>query len=283
MTTRRFVALGDSSTAGVGDRMPDGSWRGWAALLAAALDADLVNLADNGAQTADVVTRQLPRALAAMPQIATVVIGVNDTLRSTFDLAMVGGGLEHTVAALRRTGAVVLTARLPDPGRMLGLPAALARPLARRIRAVNAVADVVAYRHRTLHFDAAGHPLTYDRRMWSVDRLHPSERGHRLLAGGFFDLLQQAGVPVGKPPDCEPSNPEPTVAAQMRWMATKGTRWVADRSTDLVPSLLWMAAAEVWCGVRRTTGKLDVQVEADVARALTVLGEIPDRSWATSR
>ena len=33
----RFVALGDSITAGYGDRMPGGGWRGWAALLAAGL------------------------------------------------------------------------------------------------------------------------------------------------------------------------------------------------------------------------------------------------------
>jgi hypothetical protein len=29
------------------------------------------------------------------------------------------------------------------------------------------------------------------------------------------------------------------------WMATKGTAWVLRRSTDLVPSLLMMAAREV--------------------------------------
>jgi hypothetical protein len=45
------------------------------------------------------------------------------------------------------------------------------------MRAVNAVADRVAARHGTLHFDAANHREVYDRRNWSVDRLHPSERG----------------------------------------------------------------------------------------------------------
>lgn len=240
-----FVALGDSITAGYGDPMPGGHRRGWAAILAGALGADLHNLAISGALTHDVAQRQLPRALELRPDVATVVVGVNDTLRGSFDPVRIGHALDATVAALRGVGAVVLTARLPDPGRMFRLPGALARPLSRRIQQVNAVADTVAARHGTLHFDAADHPATYDRRMWSVDRLHPSERGHRLLATSFFDLVADVpGVPAGARPSVEPGNPDPTFTAQAWWMATRGTQWVARRSTDLVPYLVKMMVAE---------------------------------------
>ena len=128
---------------------------------------------------------QLPRALELRPTLAAVVVGVNDTLRRDFAAGRVGAALAHSVGALSAAGATVLTMRLPDPGRMFGLPGALARPLSRRIRAVNAVADAVAARYGSVHFDAAGHPQTYDRRMWSIDRLHPSERGHRLVAHSY--------------------------------------------------------------------------------------------------
>ena len=80
--------------------------------------------------------------------------------------------------------------------------------------------------------------------MWAVDRLHPSERGHRLIACRFHDLLAAAGCPVGPRPDPEPANPPPSRTAEIAWMATKGTAWVVRRSTDLVPSLLAMAFAE---------------------------------------
>lgn len=43
----------------------------------------------------------------------------------------------------------------------------------------------MAARFDTVHVDLGALPGTYDRRMWSVDRLHPSERGHRLLARCF--------------------------------------------------------------------------------------------------
>jgi lysophospholipase L1-like esterase len=247
----RFAALGDSITAGYGDPVP-GGWRGWAQLLAEGLAprVSFYKLAVSGALTADVVGEQLPAALRLQPDVASVIVGINDTLRGSFDADAIGRALTETVVQLRAVGAVVLTARLPDPGRMLGLPELLARPLARRVRAVNAITDVVAAQYGTVHFDAAGHPDTYDRRMWSVDRLHPSERGHRLLAAGFGRMLAATGVPVWCQPSLNPTNPEPSRAEQLWWMATRGSRWVLDRSTDLVPYLLRMAAAEWWSQVR---------------------------------
>ena len=193
-----FAALGDSITVGIGDPAPVGphgaTWRGWAALLAEGMpEPRLHNLATAGAQAAEVERDQLPRALELRPDVASVIVGINDTLRAGFDPRRFARAAEHTVGALRSAGAEVLTMRLPDPGLMLGLPDALSRPLARRIHAVNAVIDDLAERFGTLVFDAAGDPETYDRRMWSVDRLHPSERGHRLIAGRFHDRLAAAG------------------------------------------------------------------------------------------
>jgi lysophospholipase L1-like esterase len=249
MTT--FVALGDSITLGIGDPVGRGSWRGWAALLAEGLDEPrLHNLAAAGAQAKDVERHQLPRALRLRPDVASVVVGVNDTLRAGFDPARVDAAAAHTIGALRASGAIVLTMRLPDPGRMFGLPGPLARPLARRAHAVNAVMDRLAERFGTLHFDAAGDAEAYDSRMWSVDRLHPSERGHRLIARRFHALLAATGLLLGPCPDAEPSSPPPGRIAEVGWLATRGTAWVLRRSTDLVPALLAMAVKECLSGVR---------------------------------
>jgi lysophospholipase L1-like esterase len=261
-----FVALGDSITLGMGDPMPDGSWRGWAALLATAMPQhEFHNLAFSGALIRDVEREQLPRALELRPSVVSVAVGVNDTLRRTFDVAAIAASLAHTVGALRAAGATVLTMRMPDPGRMFGLPGSLARPLARRIRAVNAVCDAMAARFATLHFDVAGHPATYERRMWSVDRLHPSERGHRLLARSYCALLK---LPPQQWPCAEPSSPAPTRRAQVGWMATKGTRWMVDRSQDLVPYLFNMMVAEWWYGLRGCADRLDATIEQETVAAL---------------
>ncbi len=256
----RFVALGDSITLGIGDpirleptpgraggsaRKGRRGWRGWAVLLSESLpEPDLHIVAGNGACWADLERDQLPTALQFRPDVASVVIGVNDTLRPNFDPDQIGKSAAHVVGALRASGAEVLTMRLPDPGRMLGVPSLLARPLARRAHAVNQVMDDVAERFGTLHFDAAGDAEVFNPSMWAVDRLHPSERGHRLIARRFHGLLAAAGHPVGTPPGAEPLNEPPSRVEQLAWMATKGTAWVARRSTDLVPSLLAMAYAE---------------------------------------
>ena len=241
----RIVTLGDSITIGMGDPAPEGGWRGWAQLLADGLpDPELHNLAVLGAQAKHVERDQLPAALALKPDIATVVVGINDTLRAGFDPARTGQAFARTVGALRASGAEVLTMRLPDPGRMFGLPEALARPLSRRMRGVNAELDRVAAHFGTLHWDASNDPETYDRRNWSVDRLHPNERGHRLIACRFWDGLASAGRPVLDRPDPTPRSAPPTRRDEFLWMATKGTAWFLRRSVDLIPYLLFMAARE---------------------------------------
>ena len=290
----RFAALGDSVTSGYGDPMPGGGWRGWAALLGEALGGDggLVdfhNLAVSGARVADVAAGQLPAALALQPTLASVLVGVNDTLRGDFDAVSLGRTLAEIVAALTAAGATVLTARLPDPGRMFRLPGPLARPLGRRTAALNAALDEIAASCRTIHVDVAAVPArttVYTRANWSVDRLHPSERGHRLLAYGFAAALRDAGHPVPRLPQLTPANPEPTAGQRLWWMATRGNRWLLHRSTDLLPTLARMAAQEWWNDVRGRHAGRDVNPEVPPSWDIVVPdqpGTIPLSAYSTWR
>jgi lysophospholipase L1-like esterase len=268
----RFAALGDSVTVGVGDPRPEGGWRGWAVLLAEAMapaeNLELGNYARCGALVEDVATDQLPRALAQRPAYASLLVGVNDTLRGKFELASIAERLEETVVALRGMGTVVLTASLPDPGRMLRVPKIVCRPLARRVRAINAVFEHLAVTHGTIHLDLTQHPAVYDPRMWGVDRIHPSERGHRLLAGLFAERLAAYGMPLRSRPDPRPSNPPPSAWAQIHWMATKGTGWLCRRSFDLLPGLTRLVIAEIWHEIRDQTARLDDRFRGELAQIL---------------
>ncbi|WP_152626677.1 SGNH/GDSL hydrolase family protein [Streptacidiphilus carbonis] len=249
MTLLRVAALGDSLTEGLGDPDPGGGWRGWAALLAAGLTplaeaVDLHNLAVSGARAADVARTQLPTALEHRPHLASVLVGANDTLRASYDIHSVTADLDAVMAELSAGGTVLLTACLPDPGRLLRLPGPLARPLARRMHCVNEVVHALSERYAAVHVHAAEADWIDDPRMWSVDRLHPSERGHRALAREFHAVLAADGTAAGPAPTPEPESAAPSRAAQTWWMATKGTRWIAERCTDLLPDLLRLAAAE---------------------------------------
>ena len=93
----RIVTLGDSITLGMGDPAPGGGWRGWARLLAAGLPKpELHNLAAIGAQAKHVERDQLPNALLLRPHVASVVVGINDTLRAGFDPVRTGQATART-------------------------------------------------------------------------------------------------------------------------------------------------------------------------------------------
>ncbi|MER5553456.1 SGNH/GDSL hydrolase family protein [Streptomyces sp. NPDC002793] len=277
--TVRFAALGDSLTEGVGDPVPGGR-RGWAALLAQGLagpdqDVEFRNLAVSGALSADVHERQAVAAAEFRPDIASVVVGVNDTLRRSFDIGRLTARLDEVCTLLTGGGALLLTACLPDPGTALGLPGPLRRPLARRQGAVNAVVHALSARHDAVHLHASDRAWTEDRSLWSVDRLHPAEAGHRRLAAGFHRLLAERGLVLGDRPGHEPQQPPPTRAAAARWLATEGTGWLARRSTDLLPQLLGLAAAEVVHRARGTAERLDARAEHALTEALSGLPRTP--------
>ncbi|MFJ2605264.1 SGNH/GDSL hydrolase family protein [Streptomyces sp. NPDC087425] len=232
---------------------------------------EFVNLAVSGAQTREVLEQQTPAGLALRPDLVSVVIGVNDTLRCTFDIHAVAARLDEVYGAFTRQGAVLLTACLPDPGAMLGLPGTLARPLARRQRAVNAVVHALSARYGAVHLHAAEGAWLSHRAMWSADRLHPAERGHRQLALRFHALLAETGLAGGPTPSAEPEFPAPTRSASLWWLATAGTAWVARRCTDLLPQLLSLAADELRHHARGTSARLDVRASAAVSAALAAL------------
>jgi lysophospholipase L1-like esterase len=273
----RFAVLGDSISEGVGDPLPGGGWRGWAVLLAEGIterpqDTLVVKVASSGARSGDVAGEQLAIALRHRPQLASVMAGGNDTLRGAFDIEVIAGDLHRTIGALRAAGADVLTACLPDPGSVLNLPWPLARPLGRRMRALNDAVHALSAHHGALHIHAADHPWTTSPGALSADRLHPSEIGHRLLARDFHALLTAAGIAGGPPPRSEPDGAPPGAAASVWWMATRGTRWVADRCTDLLPDLMRLAWEEYRHERGGTAPLLDLAASDATARALEALG-----------
>src|SRR6195952_2518935 len=91
MAWRSFVALGDSFTEGLNDAYPDGTYRGWADLVAARLAVDsgpafgYANLAIRGKVLDEIVTDQLEPTLAMHPDLISAAAGGNDVLRPRID------------------------------------------------------------------------------------------------------------------------------------------------------------------------------------------------------
>lgn len=259
-----LAVLGDSIAFGLGDPMPDGGWRGFGPLLAGSLDATgrlrYANLSSVGARLRSVRDRQLPAALRQRPDAVAMIVGMNDTLRSDFDPVALHDDLDAVIGTLRATGATVVTTRYHDHGRIFRLPRPLRRALHARVAELNAVTDAVVARHGALCLDLNSLPGAYDVASWSVDRLHPSEPGHRMLARGFAALLGGAGVAIPHPvsPECSGGR-RVTAAHHVGWLVLRGTPWLLRRSRDLLPH----AAAIV---VRDLRGRSDGPQPSPTAR-----------------
>ncbi|SER55827.1 SGNH/GDSL hydrolase family protein [Actinokineospora terrae] len=238
-TARTLAVLGDSTTVGIGDPLPGGRWRGVGPLLAAALGAEVHNVSATGARLGDVRATQLTLAMAAAPDAAVVIAGMNDTLRSDFDPVAMCADLAHVVISLQERGTVVALVRFHDHARVFRMPAALRRALRTRIDRLNSVIDAVVAETGAALVDLDVLPGAYETATWSVDRLHPSELGHRMLAKGFAEQLAARGCAVPAPVSlvCE-GGLRPGPLAHFAWLVLKGIPWLCKRGGDLVPYAL---------------------------------------------
>jgi lysophospholipase L1-like esterase len=230
----------------LGDPLPGGGWRGVGPLVADALGVEpdgYLNPSFPGARMRSVHTEQLPPALAHRADVALVVVGMNDTLRSDFDPAALADDLAAVITELNAVGTMVIPVRFHDHGRVFRMPAALRRALSARIGELNEVIDGVVTRLDAPCVDLHALPGAYELTTWSVDRLHPSELGHRLLATGFTDLIAEAGfeVPAAVSMTCSGGASHGTVE-HVGWLIIKGIPWLWRRGRDLVPyaiSIMW--------------------------------------------
>ena len=192
-------------TEGVGDPVRGGGLRGWADRLAESLhEADdsliYVNLAKRGLKTAEVRDRQLQAAVSLEPDLASVLVGMNDLLDPGFDPRHYDEELDSLVRPLADSGALVLTATFPDITSFSPLPKRFTAGIKTRLDAASDVVREVSDRHGTLMLDEDALPEPLEREILSVDRLHPSPRGHVLVARLFARALEErAGVRIPLP------------------------------------------------------------------------------------
>ncbi|MFE6692055.1 GDSL-type esterase/lipase family protein [Streptomyces sp. NPDC057743] len=104
-----FVAVGDSFTEGMSDGLPDGSYRGWADLLAARLATRApgfryANLAVRGKLIDQIADEQCGPAASMGAELVTLVGGLNDVLRPKCDVERVCARLTECAELLARGG-----------------------------------------------------------------------------------------------------------------------------------------------------------------------------------
>jgi lysophospholipase L1-like esterase len=198
----RYVAVGDSLTAGRDDVGAGGGRIGWARRLAEMLSVrtgvacGLTNLAADGASVRAVVERQLPLVRGLGPDLVSVTVGMNDIREPEFREDGFAAELGRLLDGLAATGAIVLTCTLPDIAAAIPLPVGLVELARARMRAASEIIGDQAARRGAICLDLWAMPEACDPELFGPDRIHPNASGHRLMAARFADLLLAEQVPA---------------------------------------------------------------------------------------
>lgn len=203
-----YVAVGASDSVGVG--ADDPATQAWPVVfLGRALPerSRYVNVAVSGSTTAQALSEQLPKALAADPDVITVWLSLNDLL-SSVEPALYGGQLRELVTTLRRNGeTTVLVANTPEIDQLPAV-ASGAVPLElveQRVDEYNRVIEevvadtgavLVDLHARSEAFEAAGRIAE----LTSSDGFHLNAEGYREVAAAFADAYDEVAQHTAQRP-----------------------------------------------------------------------------------
>ena len=227
---RRFVAIGDSFTEGVGDPEPrlDGGYRGWADRVAEVLGSQVpdfayANLAVRGRLIAPIIAEQIEPALALKPDLITLCAGGNDIIRPGADPDAVAAQFEDAVARLSQSGATIVIFTGIDVGWQ-----PVFRTMRGKIAIYNENLRAIADRYDCVVADQWGLKEIQDARFFDADRLHLNSLGHHEVARMVLRTLNV-------PNDLVPMQPDPLPTTTWRTARVGDFVWAR---THLVPWVL---------------------------------------------
>lgn len=204
---RSFVALGDSFTEGLMDANPDGTYRGWADLVAQRLD-DLepgllyANLSVRGKLMRQIEADQIAPAVEMRADLVTLAGGLNDIARPGCDIEAVCASIERCVRALAPVCSRILmfhsidfSHRMPSMNRY--------RP--KVVRLMECV-EALRAQYGVIVVDLSPVRVFDDPRLWAPDRVHLNGDGHARIAEAVLEALGrgarsdwQSALPPARP------------------------------------------------------------------------------------
>ncbi|HYJ50091.1 MAG TPA: SGNH/GDSL hydrolase family protein [Microbacterium sp.] len=231
---RRYIALGDSFTEGIGDPEPGspGGHRGWADRVAEVLsqqvdDFAYANLAVRGKLIAQIVADQVEPALSLKPDLITFSAGGNDVIRPGTDPDQIATQFEDAVVRLSRDGATIVVFTGIDTDFT-----PVFRPFRGKVAIYNENIRAIAERYDCIVADQWGLKEVQDPRFFDSDRLHYNSLGHHEVARMVLRALNV-------PNDLQPMQPDPLPVRTWRGARTQDFVWAR---THFVP---W-ALRRVW-------------------------------------
>ncbi len=220
---RRWVAIGDSFTEGVGDPEPTApnGYRGWADRVAEVLsqqvdDFAYANLAIRGRLIGQIVDEQVEPALALKPDLVTFSAGGNDVIRPGADPDAVAQLFEDAVVRLSSEGATVVVFTGIDTNFT-----PVFRGIRGRVAIYNENIRAIADKYDCIVADQWALKEVQDMRFFDDDRLHYNALGHHEIARMVLRALNV-------PNDLQPMQPDPFPTRTWREARTVDLVWARE-------------------------------------------------------
>ncbi|WP_052460450.1 SGNH/GDSL hydrolase family protein [Microbacterium gorillae] len=211
---RRYVAIGDSFTEGVGDPDADSpnGLRGWADRLAEELGSSVedfayANLAVRGKLIRQIMDEQIEAALELQPDLITFCAGGNDVIRPGTDPDHIAELFDESVARLSSAGATVVVFTGIDVNFT-----PVFRPFRGKVAIYNENIRAVAEKYDCIVADQWALKEIQDPRFFDVDRLHMNALGHH-------EVTRMVLRALNVPNDLRPM--EPGALAPRTWRAAR--------------------------------------------------------------
>jgi acyl-CoA thioesterase I len=187
-----YVALGDSTGAGIGARYGGYVLRLFNRLQEARPGSTLTNLCVSGATTADLLRDQLDRGVNANPQLVTIGIGIND-IGHGIPVEQFAENYAKLLDRLKRdTQAIIVISNIPDVSSSPQIPESLKYQYQQTVQEFNRRIDQLADAHGVAVFDI--HAITHEElpkhpEYFSSDQFHPSDAGYQLWADEMWPVV----------------------------------------------------------------------------------------------
>ncbi|KAA0761805.1 SGNH/GDSL hydrolase family protein [Bacillus sp. SH5-2] len=188
---KRFVAIGDSFTEGIGDEVEGIALKSWVDhfVQLCVNDIEYVNFAKRGLVTKEIFSQQLEKALTFKPDLVSLIAGANDVLKGRWNHQAYKNDMEFMIDKLSKTDADIIIANLPDFTVRLPFSSEKKQVIKEQLIEANDVIGSLSREYKLHHIDFWNHQLVSDNTLWSTDLIHPNSKGYVKVAELIFNSL----------------------------------------------------------------------------------------------
>ncbi|MFJ9417197.1 SGNH/GDSL hydrolase family protein [Streptomyces sp. NPDC101227] len=186
---QRYAVIGDSLSAGTGDKSVGYGNQGWSARFAHILrqvrpDLAYLNTAVNGATTIDTLDHQIDEMRNFAPDLLHIPCGANDLLRRSPDFGEIEQNMRKMYDLAAETGAELTTFTL---GRSYVVP--VFPDWTERVLTLNDLTRALADEYDAVVVDMWDHPVNSREGLLSADHIHFSTSGQAVMASEMVRAL----------------------------------------------------------------------------------------------